>query len=148
MLSLIPAIRRRVARYAGPPGLSRDARSTPLHLERAPSLISSYPAMAWLVQRRRTRPGRTVQWRSHDHLDQHRFGAWCGTGHAWMGGLLPRTGHVPAYSLVVDDLARLCRLGRALDQTLLQQLERPVRGSPDASEGEAGRAGLNHGRID
>src|SRR5256714_15689789 len=40
MLSLIPAVRRRVARYAGPPGLSRFTRSTPLHVERAlPHLI-------------------------------------------------------------------------------------------------------------
>src|SRR5919198_1811841 len=146
MLSLIPAVRRGVARYATPPGLSRDARSTPLLGARA--LPSSYPATAWLVQQHHTRPARKIQRCSRDQLDQHRFGAWCCTGHAWMGGLLPRTGYVPAHSLVVDDLARLCRLGRALDQTLLQEPERPVRRSPDASEGEAGRAGLNHGRID
>src|SRR5918911_2178190 len=40
MLSLIPAGRRRVARYATPPGPSREVRSRPLHLERAlPHLI-------------------------------------------------------------------------------------------------------------
>src|SRR5919202_3757716 len=116
MLSPIPAVRRGVARYATPPGLSRVARSTPLLGARA--LPSSYPATAWLVQQHHTRPGRKVQRCSRDHLDQHRFGAWCCNGHAWMDDLHACTGHVPAHSFVVDDLARLSRLGRALDQTL------------------------------